>query len=140
MRGTEASAEWTGGPWAVRAGASWTHARMQASGAALFLDGLRPAQTPKFAASLSGGWERGGKGFQVVLHHVGAQYEDDLNTRTLKAATTLGAYASWPLTEELQIVARGENITNKLVMAGIGGDGSIERATPRTLWIGLRLR
>jgi hypothetical protein len=25
-------------------------------------------------------------------------------------------------------------------MAGIGGDGSVERATPRTLWIGLRLR
>jgi hypothetical protein len=25
-------------------------------------------------------------------------------------------------------------------MAGINGDGSIERATPRTLWIGLRLR
>ena len=27
-----------------------------------------------------------------------------------------------------------------LVMAAINGDGSIERATPRTLWIGLRLR
>jgi hypothetical protein len=25
-------------------------------------------------------------------------------------------------------------------MAGIGGDSAIERATPRTLWIGLRLR
>jgi hypothetical protein len=33
-----------------------------------------------------------------------------------------------------------ENATDALVMAGIGGDGSVERATPRTLWIGLRLR
>ena len=38
------------------------------------------------------------------------------------------------------VIARGENITNKLVMAAFNGDGSIERATPRTLWIGLRLR
>ncbi|MES2137970.1 MAG: TonB-dependent receptor [Pseudomonadota bacterium] len=58
----------------------------------------------------------------------------------LRPATTFDASASWPLAGRLQIVARGENLTNKLVMAGIGGDGSIERATPRTLWIGLRLR
>jgi hypothetical protein len=44
------------------------------------------------------------------------------------------------VTRKVQIVARGENLTNALVMAGIGGDGSIERATPRSLWIGLRLR
>jgi hypothetical protein len=40
----------------------------------------------------------------------------------------------------LQLVARGENLTNALVMAGINGDDSVERATPRTLWIGVRLR
>jgi hypothetical protein len=51
-----------------------------------------------------------------------------------------GTGASWPLGRGAQLVARGENLTNKLVMAGIGGDGSVERATPRTLWIGLRLR
>ncbi|HMI41418.1 MAG TPA: TonB-dependent receptor [Sphingomicrobium sp.] len=140
VRGIEASAEWTSGPWAVRAGTSLTHARMQASGAAAFLDGLRPAQTPKFASTLAASWEQDGKGAQLVLRRVGAQFEDDLNSRTLKAATTLDAYASWPLTRRLQLVARGENVTNKLVMATINGDGSIERATPRTLWIGLRLQ
>ena len=140
VRGVEASAEWTQGPWSVRAGASLTRARMDASGAAAFLDGLRPAQTPSFAATLAGGWERGGKSAQLVLRRVGAQYEDDLNTRTLKGATTLDAFAAWPLTRQFQLVARGENLTNRLVMAGIGGDGSVERATPRTLWIGLRYR
>jgi outer membrane receptor protein involved in Fe transport len=101
---------------------------------------LRPAQTPKFAATLSASWEQGGKGAEVVLRRVGPQYEDDVNTRLLKGATTLDAFASWPLGRKLQIVARAENVTNALVMAGIGGDGSVERATPRTLWIGLRLR
>jgi outer membrane receptor protein involved in Fe transport len=58
----------------------------------------------------------------------------------LHAATTVDAYASWPLTRRLLLVARGENLTDKLIEAGINGDGSVERATPRTLWLGLRLR
>jgi vitamin B12 transporter len=58
----------------------------------------------------------------------------------LRGATTLDASASWPLARRLQIVARVENATDALVMAGIGGDGSVERATPRILWVGLRLR
>jgi hypothetical protein len=37
------------------------------------------------------------------------------------------------------IEARGENLANARVLAGISGDGIEERATPRTLWIGLRL-
>jgi outer membrane receptor protein involved in Fe transport len=140
VRGIEASAGWTSGAWSARAGASFTHARMSATGQASFLDGLRPAQTPEFAATLSVGWGRDGKSAELVLRHVGAQYEDDLNTRRLAAATTIDASAAWPLTHRLQLTARGENLTDALVMAGIGGDGSIERATPRTLWIGVRLR
>ena len=75
-----------------------------------------------------------------MLRRVGAQFDDDLNIDVLKGTTTLDAFASWPLTPRLQIVARGENVTNALVEAGIGGDRAIERATPRTLWIGLRVR
>ena len=107
VRGIEASAEWTRGPWSVRAGASVTHARIAASGAAAFLDGLRPAQTPNFAATLAGGWEQGGKGAQIVLRRIGRQFDDDLNTDELNAATTVDAFASWPLTDRLQLVARG---------------------------------
>lgn len=140
VRGFELGAGWTHGPWALRAGASFTHARMEASGAGASIDGLRPAQTPKFAGTLSASWEWHGKGVELVLRRVGAQFEDDLNMRVLKGATTLEAFASWPLTRRLQLVARAENLTNALVMAGIGGDGSIERATPRTFWMGLRLR
>jgi outer membrane receptor protein involved in Fe transport len=139
VRGIEASAEWTHGPWALRASASLTHARMETSGAAAFLNGLRPAQTPNFAGTLSASWEKDGKGAELELHRIGGQFEDDLNTRLLKAATTLDASVSWPLGYRWQIVARAENITNALVMAAFNGDGSIERATPRTLWIGVRL-
>jgi hypothetical protein len=57
----------------------------------------------------------------------------------LKPALTLDGSAAWPLTPMLQLVARGENLFDASVEAGIGGDGSVERATPRTLWIGMRL-
>ena len=124
----------------MRAGASFTHARMKGSGTAAFLDGLRPAETPKFAGTLAIGWNQNGKGAQLVLRRIGAQFDDDLNEDVLKGATTLDAYASWPLTTRLQLVLRGENVTNALVEAAINGEGSIERAPPRTLWIGLRVR
>jgi vitamin B12 transporter len=140
VRGIEASAAWSRGPWQAQAGASWTNARIEASGAAAFLNRLRPAQTPNFAATLSFGYDRNGKGAQLVIRHVGAQYDNDLNTRRLKAATTLDAFASWPLTRRVQMIARGENLFDKTVMAAVNGDSSIERATPRTLWLGVRLR
>ena len=110
-----------------------TCARMVARGAASSLNGLRPAQTPNFAATLSGGYDEEGKGGQLVVRRVGPQFEDDLNSRTLKAATTVDAFASWPLTKNLLLIGRAENIFDKLVMAGINGDASIERATPRTV-------
>ena len=140
VRGIEASVDWTSGAWALSAGASLTHARMAGSGAARFLDGLRPAQTPKFAGTLSASWQQDGKGAQIVLRRVGSQFDDDLNSDLLRAATTLDAYASWPIMRRVQLIARAENLTNALVMAGINGDNSVERATPRTLWIGVRLR
>ena len=140
VRGIETSAEWSDGPWLFRAGASLTRARIEGSGPAQLLDGLRPAQTPRFAGTLAAGWQKDGRGAQLVLRRVGAQFDDDLNSDVLKGATTLDAFASWPLISRLQLVARGENLANALVMAGINGDDSVERATPRTLWIGVRLR
>jgi len=140
VHGIEASANWTQGPWSIAAGASFTRARMEGRDAAAFLNGLRPAQTPKFAGTVSVSWQKDGKGAEILVRRIGAQFDDDLNTDLLRGATSIDAYASWPLTRHLQLVARGENITNRLVEAGINNDGSIERATPRTLWIGLRLR
>ena len=140
VRGLELGAVWSRGPFAVRAGASFTHARMTTSGAAILLDGLRPAQTPNLAGTLSASWEKDGKGIELDLRRTGGQFEDDLNTQMLRAVTTADASAFWPLGNRLQLVLRGENVTNALVMASINGDGSIERATPRTMWIGLRLR
>ena len=75
----------------------------------------------------------------ILVRHVRAQYEDDLNQLRLPPATTIGAFVAWPLTERLQLIARADNLLNATVVAGADTDGSIEKATPRTLWIGFRL-
>ena len=140
VRGLELSGEVQRGPFTANAGASFTHAKVESDGAAAVLDGLRPAQTPSLALAGGLAWDEDGRSLSLVVRHVGAQYEDDLNRDRLPPATTVDAFAAWPVARNLQIFARGENLLDELVVAGIGGDGSVERATPRTLWIGLRFR
>lgn len=140
VRGLEASAEARRGSWSFRLGASYSDAKVMARGASSPLDGLRPAQTPAFALSAGLTWEDQGRVASLLIMHVGPQYEDDLNAQRLPPATTIDGYFSWPLSKRLQLVARGENLLNETVVAGIGESGTIERATPRTLWIGLKSR
>ena len=140
-RGIELDAGLDVGPWSIAGGYSYVDAQVEADGPALPLDGLRPAQTPRhsLAAILTWGG-RGGARASLSARYVGSQYEDDLNDQLIPDALTFDAAASWPLTRTLSLEARGENLTDELVVAGISGDGLVERATPRTLWVGLRLR
>jgi vitamin B12 transporter len=139
VRGVEASAGLSEGPWSLRLGASWTHARVDADGLALPLDGMRPAQTPNLVVIGALGWENESRTASLIVRHVGAQFEDDLNQHRLPAATTFDAFVAWPLLKRMQVIARAQNIFDEQVIAGIADDGTIERATPRTLWLGLRI-
>lgn len=138
VRGLELAGALRRGPWWASAGLSLTDARVRGSGAAASLDGLRPAQTPEWSAAASLGWESGGRALSLALHHVGDQPEDDRNLQSLPAATTVDAFAAWRIARQLQLVARAENLLDELVVAGISGNRVTERATPRTLWLGLR--
>jgi outer membrane receptor protein involved in Fe transport len=138
VRGIEASGQLSRGPWMLRAGASYSHARVDSTGAAADLDGLRPAQTPNLVLTGEVGWHDGGKAVSLLFRRTEAQFEDDLNTQRIRPATTIDAFAAWPLTQRLQLVARAQNLLDETVIATLGSDGTIERATPRTLWIGLR--
>ncbi|HEY0116367.1 MAG TPA: TonB-dependent receptor [Allosphingosinicella sp.] len=138
-RGLELDARAEFGRWTLSGGYSFADARVEASGAALALDGLRPAQTPRHSASLSLGWQSpAGALASLSARYAGPQYEDDLNRQLLPEALTFDAAMLWPLARGLSIEARAENIGDERVVSAISGDGVIERATPRTLWVGLR--
>ena len=141
VRGVEIDGRLDLGAWSISGGYSFADPEVRASGAALPLSGLRPAQTPKHSLAGTLAWRGfGGARASGTIRYVGSQYEDDLNQQLLPDALTFDAAASVPLTRRLSLEARGENITGARVGAAISGNGLIERATPRTLWLGLRLR
>ena len=138
--GFEVDGRWEHGP--LFAQASWSHVdpRVDASGTAAVLDGLRPAQTPRDLVSTTFGWRKDAAAVSTTLRHGARQFDDDQNTRRLAPATTLDAYAALPVTKWAAIELRAENLFDERIEAGITGADIVERATPRTLWVGLRFR
>jgi len=137
--GVELEGHVTDGQWRLSASYAYVDARVRGSGLSAPLDGLRPAQTPHNQASVTLGRESlWGLSASATLRYVSGQYEDDQNSRTDKQATTLDLAAGIPLTGRLSLQLRAENVTNALVEATVASDGTIERASPRTLWVGLR--
>ncbi len=139
-RGVEFDAQLTDGQWRLTASYAYTDARVRGSGLSAALDGLRPAQTPPHQASVTvGRTELSGLTTTATVRYVSSQFEDDQNSRRLDDATTLDLLARVPLRGNLSLEARAENVTGTRVEATLSADGLVERATPRTLWIGLRL-
>lgn len=139
-KGVEFSAEQRVGPATLRATYAFTDAKVDASGAAVALDGRRPAQIAKHGGSVSLRSNGNGPfGGFATLRYIGSQNEDDLGLLRLDDALTLDAGLSWRVTDAVSIEARGENLTDELVPAAISSAGIVERATPRTMWIGGRV-
>ncbi|MEE4316337.1 MAG: TonB-dependent receptor [Erythrobacter sp.] len=137
-RGIEASVAAKFGSVSLDGSLAWTDAEVRGQGSSLALDGNRPSQTPEFSATLTLGW-RPAAGWQLAttLRHVSAQFEDDLESDVLPAATTLDAFIAAPLAGKLSVVLRGENLTGEDIVTRNQG-GSIDLGVPRTVWLGLR--
>ncbi len=104
------------------------------------MNGLRPAQTPKIAASATLGWRpREGWLVSATLRHVGAQFEDDLQTDILPAATTVDMFAEVPVSPRVSVILRAENLSDTLIVTR-NQAGSIDLGTPRTVWAGIRVK
>ena len=139
-KGIEFGAEQAAGPLTLRATYAFTDAKVDAAGAAAALDGQRPAQIAKHGGSFSVRSNGAGPfGGFATLRYIGKQNEDDLGLLQLGDALTLDAGLSWRLAEAISIEARGENLFDELVPAAISSSGIVERATPRTLWVGARV-
>ena len=66
-RGIELDAGWQVGPVGARVSWAHTNARVEASGTAAVLDGLRPAQTPLNQVSATLDWRRGATATSLTL-------------------------------------------------------------------------
>lgn len=135
-KGVELTASWQSGDVAISASYAYSHASVDAPGAAF--DGLVPAQSPRHAASATLAWEpRRGPALSVTARYVSRQYEDDLQTDALRHALTVDALARLPLGRGFSLVARGENLFDETIVTR-NAAGSMDLGTPRTLWLGVK--
>jgi vitamin B12 transporter len=138
-RGIEAGLTAQRGALSFDGTVSLVDAEVEGSGLSAALDGKRPAQVPKFAASATLAWRPAERWLvSATLRHTSAAFEDDLETDVLPAATTFDAVVTVPLDHHLTLVLRGENLTNETIVTR-NQAGSIDLGTPRTIWAGLRI-
>jgi outer membrane receptor protein involved in Fe transport len=139
--GLEAEARGTVGPVDLRAAAAWTDAEVDGGAAAPQLTRLRPAQTARFTATAGATWRPVEPAvLSLSLRHEGERFDDDLNTRRLKAALALDARAAWSLTPEIEVYLAVDNLSDAKVQTALAGDGAVSLSAPRTVRLGLTLR
>lgn len=139
--GLEAEARGSVGAAELRAAAAWTDAEVDGGAAAPQLTGLRPAQTARLTATAGVAWRPvESASLELSIRHEGERFDDDLNTRRLKAALSLDARAGWRLSPGAEIYIAAENLADARIQTAVAGDGAASLAAPRTFRMGLSLR
>ncbi|MGC1469908.1 MAG: TonB-dependent receptor, partial [Sphingorhabdus sp.] len=122
--------------FALKLGYAYVDAEVRGSGVSAALDGLRPAQVPRHFGNATLAYDTDTLSASTTLRYIGSQFEDDANVRVLDEAVTLDLDLGFEVGSGLRLQLRGENLFDARVEAAISGSGIIERANPRTLWLG----
>jgi outer membrane receptor protein involved in Fe transport len=119
---------------------SATEAEMDGGVSAPQLTGLRPAQAPVISATGGLDWcvtdrlTLGARG-----RYESRRFDDDLNSRQLKAALTIDARADWRVAEHVVLYAAIDNLFDAGVEVSATADGVTGFGPPRTLRAGISL-
>lgn len=136
-KGIELSGSIDLGDFDLDASYAYNDTRVKASGTAIGLNGLRPAQSPRHMASGTLAWSGPHKiRLATTVRYVGPQFEDDLQTDILPGATTVDGYARVPIAKGFALIGRVENVFDQEVLTRKVGT-SIDLGAPRTFWIGI---
>lgn len=138
-KGIELTASQNLGRFRLGASYAYVDAKVKGSGIAAALSGKRPAQVPKHFVSTSLDWQKDDNKIALTMRYVSDQFEDDANSRRLADALTFDFGASWRLIDNVMLDLRGENLLDARVEAAVSSSGVIERTSPRTVWLGLRI-
>lgn len=137
-KGIEVDASLDLQPFILRGGYAYVDATVSDNGLAAALEGFRPAQVPRHFANVALEYDSTAFNAAANLRYVSGQFEDDLNSQRLDDALTLDGSMSYALSDKFSLTLSGENLFNTRVEAAVSGSGVIERATPRTIWFGIR--
>lgn len=144
-KGIELSGAIDLGSFDLAASYAFNDSKVDGSGPAATLDGLRPAQSPRHGVSATLGWTgQGDARLAITVRHVGAQFEDDLQADLMPAATTVDGFARVPLVGRFAVIGRVENLLDERVVTrqvtATSGAVSTDLGTPQTFWIGLQIK
>ncbi len=138
-QGIEASAVVVLGEMSFDGSLAYTDATIDGEDTSATLDGNRPPQTPKFSASATLSWEPAARWrLATTLRHTSGQFEDDQETDSLAAATTLDLFGSAPLTKAITAILRAENLFDEEIITR-NAAGAIDVGVPQTFWAGVRI-
>ena len=105
------------------------------------LTGKQPAQAPRLTLTAEAVWRPlPPLTLRAALRYESARFEDDINTRRLGAATTLGLQARWRVRSWAELYLAADNVTDAAVQTGETADGVYSYDAPRTIRAGLSLR
>jgi outer membrane receptor protein involved in Fe transport len=137
-KGVELTGEARIGAFSFAGSYAFSHSKVRASGIASGLNGLTPAQSPRHAANATIRWTLSrGAVLSATARYVGTQFEDDLEANVLPSALTFDGFAQIPLTRQIALTGRVENIFNEEFVTRKVGT-SVDLGTPRIFWIGLK--
>ncbi len=139
--GIEADARWDlGRTLDARASVSWTHARVSGAGQAPQLDGLRPAETPAAAATVSIDAALSPRlGLTLDGRYEGQQFVDDLNQLNLAPSFDLDARLNWRAGRRLTLYVFADNLLNLPIQQNQTSASLLSYGPPRTFGLGLTL-
>lgn len=139
--GVEAEAR---GDWSEalswRAALNYTDASVDGGNDAPALTGLRPAQSPEWSATAGFVWRLAdATSLSVDVAYESARFEDDLNSRTLSAATVVDLRAEQRLAPGVFLYAALDNAFDAGVETAETANGVESFGPPRALRVGVRL-
>ena len=124
-----------------RAAVSATHARVDGGRSAAQLTGLRPAQTPELAVTAGLDWRPIDRlNLTADVRYESARFEDDLNSRKLRAGTEIDARAAWEVAPHSEIYLAVDNLADAEIDVGQTADGVTSFSAPRTVRVGFAFR
>lgn len=124
-----------------RAAIAATHARMDGGSVAPQLTGLRPAQTPELTVTAGLDWTPLDQlNLTADLRYEGSRFEDDLNTRKLRAGTELDMRAGWRVAPHSDVYLAVDNVADANLDVGQTASGVTSYSEPRTVRVGFSYR
>ena len=123
----------------LRAAVSLTDARVHATGVAVQLDGLRPAQAPVATITAGAIWHPlDVLSVSADLRWESARFDDDLNTRRLGSAFALDMRGAWRFCGSWSVYIAVDNVADAAIATAVASNGIVSYDAPRTFSVGLR--